>query len=86
MKKVLIFAAVAEAISGLGLLIIPSFVAQLLLGEELIGIAGPVGRVAGIALIGLGIACWLDELLGELHIAGKNEWTPFEWHLRRQFT
>ena len=58
MKKALIFAAVAEAATGLALLIVPSLVGQLLLGEELIGIAIPVARVAGIALIALGIACW----------------------------
>ena len=58
MKKALIFAAVAEAATGLALLIVPSLVGQLLLGEELTGIAIPVARVAGIALIGLGIACW----------------------------
>ena len=58
MKKSLIFAAVAEAATGLALLTGPSLVGQLLLGEELIGIAIPVGRMAGIALIALGIACW----------------------------
>jgi hypothetical protein len=58
MKAVLIFAAVAEAATGLALLIVPSLVGQLLLGEELAGVAIPVARVAGIALIGLGIACW----------------------------
>ena len=31
---------------------------QLLLGEQLTGVAIPVARVAGIALIALGIACW----------------------------
>ncbi len=30
----------------------------MLLGEELTGIAIPVARVAGIALVALGIACW----------------------------
>ena len=50
MKKVLIFAAVAEAATGLALLIAPSLVGQLLLGEQLTGIAIPVARVAGIAL------------------------------------
>jgi hypothetical protein len=30
----------------------------LLLGEELTGIGIPVARVAGIALIALGVACW----------------------------
>jgi hypothetical protein len=57
-SKALIFAAVAEAATGLALLIVPSLVGQLLSGEELTGIAVPVARVAGIALIGLGIACW----------------------------
>lgn len=58
MKNVLIFAAVAEAATGLALLIVPSLVGQLLLGEDLAGVAVPVARVAGIALIALGIACW----------------------------
>ena len=58
MKWVLIFAAVGEAGTGLALLIVPSLVGRLLLGEELTGIAIPVARVAGIALIALGVACW----------------------------
>ena len=58
MKPVLIFAAVAEAATGAALLIVPSLVGQLLLGAELTGIAVTVARVAGIALIALGIACW----------------------------
>jgi hypothetical protein len=57
-NRVLIFAAVAEAATGLALMIVPALVGQLLLGEELTGIAVPVARVAGIALIGLGVACW----------------------------
>ena len=58
MKNVLTFAAVGEAATGLALLIVPSLVGQLLLGEGLTGVAVPVARVAGIALIALGIACW----------------------------
>jgi hypothetical protein len=58
MKKVLIFAAVAEVATGLALLTVPSLVGQLLLGEELAGVALPVARVTGIALIALGIGCW----------------------------
>jgi hypothetical protein len=58
MNKVLIFAAVSEAATGVALLIVPSVVGRLLLGEELTGIAIPVARVAGIALIALGLACW----------------------------
>lgn len=58
MKGVLVFAAVSEAATGAALLILPSLVGQLLLGAELTGIVVPVARVAGIALIALGIACW----------------------------
>ena len=52
------FAAVGEAGTGLALLIVPALAGRLLLGEELTGVAIPVARVAGIALIALGIACW----------------------------
>ena len=58
MKKVLIFAAIAEAATGVALLIVPSLVARLLFGEELTGVAIPVARVAGIALTALAVACW----------------------------
>ena len=58
MKGVLVFAAISEAATGLALLIVPSLVGQLLLGTELTGIAATVARVAGIALIALGVACW----------------------------
>ena len=54
---VLILTAVAEAATGVALLIVPSLVGRLLLGEELSGVAVPVARVAGIALIALGVAC-----------------------------
>ena len=58
MKNARTFAAVAETATGLALLIAPSLVVQLLLGEQLTGVAIPVARVAGIALIGLWIARW----------------------------
>jgi len=58
MKKVLVFAAVSEAATGMALLLVPSLVGQLLLGIELTGVAVTVARVAGIALIALGVACW----------------------------
>jgi hypothetical protein len=58
MRKALISAAVAEAATGLALLIVPSLVGRGLLGEELTGTAMMVARVTGIALIGLGVACW----------------------------
>ena len=58
MRRALALAAVGEIATGLALLVVPSLVGQLLLGEQLAGVAIPVARVAGIALIGLGIACW----------------------------
>ncbi len=67
MNKVLAIAAVSEAATGVALLIVPSLVGQLLLGAELTGIAMTVARVAGIALIALGVACWPGTpLLGML--------------------
>lgn len=58
MKRVLFLAAIGEALTGLALLLDPSLVGQLLLGVRLAGVAIPVARVAGIALIALSIACW----------------------------
>jgi hypothetical protein len=58
MKNTLTFAAVAEAATGLALLVAPSLVGQLLLGDQLVGVAIVVARVAGIAILGLAIACW----------------------------
>jgi hypothetical protein len=67
MRGVLSIAALAEAATGLALLVVPSLVGQLLLGAELSGIAVVVARVAGIALIALGLACWPGPaLLGML--------------------
>jgi hypothetical protein len=42
MKNALIFAAIGEAGTGFALLIVPSPVVQLLLGEQLTGVAIPV--------------------------------------------
>jgi hypothetical protein len=58
MRRVLVLAAVAEAATGVALLIAPSLVGRLLFGAELTGVAVTIARVAGIALIGLGVACW----------------------------
>ena len=59
MKKiVLIIAAAAEAGTGLLLLISPSLVVGLLFDTEAGGIATVMSRLAGVALIGLGVACW----------------------------
>ena len=71
MKPELLFAASAEAATGLALLIAPSLVVQILLGEQPAGIAIPVARVAGIAIGALAIACWPGPpLLGMLVYSG----------------
>lgn len=51
---------VAEAATGLGLLAHPPTVIQLLLGSEITGAGIFTSRIAGIALIALGVACWPD--------------------------
>jgi hypothetical protein len=56
--RVLALAAAGEIVTGLALLITPAVVGQVLLGEELAGVAVIVARVARFALIGLGVACW----------------------------
>ena len=58
MKKLLALAAVSEAALGLVLLVYPPIVVRLLLGAEIAGAGIAVSRVAGIALIALGVACW----------------------------
>jgi hypothetical protein len=58
MKTFLIITAFLEAATGLALLVVPVFVVKLLLGAEISGVAIALGRVAGIALLALGIASW----------------------------
>jgi hypothetical protein len=58
MKKVLTVAAVLEVATGMALLIVPSLVGRLLFGAEFTGVANPVARVLGIALLALGVGCW----------------------------
>src|SRR5712672_1184355 len=58
MKKILVLAAAGEVATGLALLIVPSLVGRLLLGAELAGVSVVVARVAGIALLALGVGCW----------------------------
>ena len=60
MKKLLTITAIIEGATGLGLLVVPSMVAQVLLGGTLDAPAAvTMARVAGAALLALGVACWL---------------------------
>jgi hypothetical protein len=58
MKKLLILTGVAEAATGVVLMVAPALVGHLLLGTELAGVSVVVARVAGIALLALGVGCW----------------------------
>ena len=59
MKSLLTVSAVVEAGTGLGLLASPTLVATILLGSPLDApAASTVARVAGVALLALGSACW----------------------------
>lgn len=60
MKTLLVVTAVIEVGTGAALLAWPSGIASILLGSSL-GTATvmTVGRVAGAALLSLGVACWL---------------------------
>ena len=54
-------AAVIEATTGIALIISPQTVTSLLLGADLAVAGIAVGRVAGIALLSLGLGCWLSR-------------------------
>ena len=56
--RLLAASASFEVATGLALLIVPHTVTQLLLGNPLSGAGIPVGHVAGMGLLCLGIACW----------------------------
>ena len=63
-SKLLAFAAVVELGTGLVLAVAPAFAVGLLLGSRLTSDGFPVCRVAGIALMALGLACWLGPKAG----------------------
>jgi hypothetical protein len=59
-KSLLIVTALLEAATGIALLVAPSVIVELLLGA---GLSSPqslvLGRIAGAALVSIGVACWL---------------------------
>ncbi len=57
-NNVLALSAAAEAGTGLLLLAWPLIVVRLLFGAEINGAGVIMSRIAGIALVGLGVACW----------------------------
>ena len=70
MKSLLTMTAVLECGAGLALVALPSPVATLLLGASLdTAVAETIARVAGVALLTLGVACWLARHDGQGHAA-----------------
>ena len=61
MKRLLTLTALIEVPTGLALLAVPTAVVRLLLGLEISGASIPLARVAGAALLTLGVACWLAQ-------------------------
>ncbi len=60
MNLLLAITAIIEAATGSALLVLPSIVVRLLLGAPLESSAeGVIARVAGAALLALGVVCWL---------------------------
>jgi hypothetical protein len=60
MRTLLIVTALFEAATGLALAAVPSPVVSLLIGSPLDSGAGSLmGRLAGVALLTLGLVCWL---------------------------
>ena len=58
LARVLAFSAVAELATGLALIAMPALVMTLILAPVTSEMIVPVARVAGIALVALGLACW----------------------------
>ena len=59
MSRLLKLTAILEAATGLALIAVPAIVVRLLLGAKISGASIPLGRLAGAALLALGVACWL---------------------------
>jgi hypothetical protein len=58
MRILLALTAVGEAGTGLVLLAYPPIVVRLLFGAEIAGVGVVMSRVAGAALLAIGVACW----------------------------
>jgi hypothetical protein len=79
MKKLLGLAAILEAATGLALVIQPSLVAQLLFGGGVSGAGMALARVAGFALLALGVACWPSREAGSSN--ARRAWAMLTYSL-----
>ena len=58
LKRILMLAAIVEILTGFALIGIPMRVVELLLGVWAPWTSIWIGRIAGVALLSLGVACW----------------------------
>jgi hypothetical protein len=65
LSKILAFATIVEVGTGLALMIDPRFVVGLLVGPNTPSEEIPMGRLPGIAIFALGLACWPSRHHGE---------------------
>jgi hypothetical protein len=54
----LAIAAALESLTGVAIILIPGVVIALLLGVEASSVGLMIGRLLGVALLSLGVACW----------------------------
>lgn len=57
-RNVVLFSLVAEGVTGLVVMLAPGLVAQLLFGADVAGAGVAYGRLLGMTLLALTIACW----------------------------
>ena len=59
-RTLVVLGAIGEGATGLVMMVSPATFIRLLLGTELSGAGIALGRLAGFALLALGVACWPD--------------------------
>ena len=75
MKTLLFMKAAVEILAGLALIAFPSVAVSLVMGQPLTEPVGIViGRIAGVAVLALGITCWLARNESQSHAAISLIW------------
>jgi len=59
----IIIAPAEAALTGLVLIVSPSLFAWLILGAQLTAPGEALGRIAGVAMLALGLACWPENAM-----------------------
>jgi hypothetical protein len=72
LKSLLTITAIIEVATGLALVMAPSLVASSLLGTTLLDpTASIIAKLAGVALLTIGLACWLSRKEAQSTIMAK---------------